>query len=105
MSYAYSQVLNLAINQTALGKGPALEVAQANRTFQAVVTGQGLQSATVLIEGSLNGVDYVTLKTLTCVATDAKSVDTDAINEAWKYTRANTTALSAGSTLNVYMGV
>lgn len=109
MSYANSQVLNLAINQLRAGVGPAIEVAQANRTFQAVITqvagGPQPNSATVLIEVSNDGVNFITLKTLTCSAAATVSTAKDAAVEAWKYTRSNITALSAGSQANVYMGV
>lgn len=70
---------------------------QLARSFQAVVTGTGAVSATVLIEVSNDGTNWVTLATLspsgTTSATDGAAVQV----VAWSYVRARITAISGTS--------
>lgn len=107
MSYAQSALFNLAKAQTALGAIGAVfdSVAPAMRTFQAIATvPAGLATATVVIEVSNNGVNWITLGTITL---SAASVTTDGFASAapWKYTRSNVTAIGAGTSLDIIMGV
>ena len=80
-------------------------------TFQAIVTGTGSVSATVLIqvcnqEDTFNGVkaNWITMGTITLAGT---TTATDGFTTVcpWRYVRANVTAISATSVVEVIMGV
>ncbi len=65
----------------------------ASRTFQAAVTGTGAVSATVLIEGSNDGVNFLLLGTITLTGTTSAS-DGFVSSAAWDSVRARLTAIS-----------
>ena len=80
-------------------------------TFQAIVTGTGSVSATILIqvcnqEDTFNGVkaNWITMGTITLAGT---TTATDGFTTVcpWRYVRANVTAISATSVVEVIMGV
>ena len=80
-------------------------------TFQAIVTGTGSVSATVLIqvcnqEDTFNGAksNWITMGTITLAGT---TTATDGFTTVcpWRYVRANVTAISATSVVEVIMGV
>lgn len=79
--------------------------------FQAIVTGTGTVTATVLIQVSnetdtFNGAksNWITMGTITLSGT---TTATDGFTTIcpWRYVRANVTAISASSTVEVLMGV
>lgn len=79
--------------------------------FQAIVTGTGSVSATILIqvcnqEDTFNGVkaNWITMGTITLAGT---TTATDGFTTVcpWRYVRANVTAISATSVVEVIMGV
>jgi hypothetical protein len=79
--------------------------------FQAIVTGTGSVSATILIqvcnqEDTFNGVkaNWITMGTITLAGT---TTATDGFTTVcpWRYVRANVTAISASSVVEVIMGV
>jgi hypothetical protein len=81
-------------------------------TFQAIVTGTGVVTATVLIQGSNQDAtftgdksNWVTISTYTLTGTTtATSGDTSV--STWRYVRANVTAISGtGATVEAIMGV
>jgi hypothetical protein len=80
-------------------------------TFQAIVTGTGSVSATVLIQVSnevntFNGVksNWITMGTITLSGT---TTATDGFTTVcpWRYVRANVTAISSTSVVEIIMGV
>lgn len=80
------------------------------RTYQAIVTGTGAVTATVIIEGSNDSqateanVQWVTLGTITLSGT---TTDTDGFGSVlpWLLTRARLTAISGtGATVNAFIG-
>ena len=76
-------------------------------TFQATVTGTGAVTATVLIEGSNDGVYWCStpLATITLSGTTSSS-DGFTTQAPWKFIRANATSISGtGANIQVYMGV
>ena len=75
-------------------------------TYHATVSGTGAVSATINIEMSNDGVNALETAagtiTLTGTTSSTDGFTTDA---AWKYVRANVTAISGtGATVQVYMG-
>lgn len=96
--------------RTTTGAGTSVDLLRPSpRTYFAVVTGTGSVSATVYIEVSNDGTNWLTgtasLCTLTLSGTTT-AVDGCAIPAAqWLYIRANVNAISGtGATINVYMG-
>lgn len=76
-------------------------------TFQATVSGSGAVTATVLIDGSNDGVYWCStpLATISLSGTPSSS-DGFTTQAPWKYVRANVTAISGTSAVvQVYMGV
>lgn len=80
-------------------------------TFQGIVTGTGAQTATIVIQASNEDLtfagtnsNWVTLGTITLSGTTS-ATDGFATTAAWKYVRANVTALTGtGATVQVIMG-
>lgn len=90
---------------TAPGVGLAVKVNLPNRTFQAVVSGTGTVSATVVVEVSNDGVNFMPLGTITLTGT---SPQTDGFphNAKYNYVRGNLTAISGtGAVVSCTMGV
>ena len=79
--------------QTTTGAGQAISQAGDAHTFQATVTGTGAVSATVLVECSNNGVNWLTLGTCTLSGT-AAATDGFATAAPWSFVRGNVTAIS-----------
>ena len=78
-----------------------------NRTFHCVVTGVGAVSATILIEVSNDGVNFITpgIATVTLSGTNV-AVDGTSSAAPWAFVRANVTAISGtGASVTVLMGV
>ncbi len=76
------------------------------RTFQAAgTTSAGAGAATVVISGSNDGVNFITIGTITLVLATSSSSDGFASDAAWKYVNANVTAISGtNATVTVYLG-
>jgi hypothetical protein len=74
-------------------------------SFQAIgQTTSSTGSATVLIEVSDDGVNYITLATITLSLTTSPSSDGLACANTWEYYRANVSAISGtGASVSVYM--
>jgi hypothetical protein len=81
-------------------------------TFQAIVTGTGTVSATVVMQGSnedatFNGTkaNWVTINTFTLSGTTTATDGYTSVS-TWRYVRANITAVSGtGATVEIIMGV
>lgn len=83
-------------------KGPFIN---RNSTFQATVKGLGPVSATVLIEVSNDGDNFLLLGTLTLSGSNSAS-DGFASAAPWTFFRAKTTAISGtGAVVTVFAGV
>lgn len=73
--------------------------------FQAVVNGTGPVAATVVIEASLNGTDYLTIGTITLSGTNTAN-DGFAIQAPWEFVRGRLTAISGtGAAVDLFVGV
>lgn len=97
---------------TTTGLGPEWQERDTNanstyvfHSFQAVgSTTAGAGAATVLIEVSNDGVNYLTMATITLTLATAAATDGLAVINNWNYYRANLTALSGtGASVSVYM--
>ena len=94
---------------TATGAGPAFQIRGTNdyyshRSFQAV----GLMSAStgtavVTIQVSNDGVNYVTLGTISLSLTTAASSDAFYLQTVFEYYRAYVTQITTNGTVSVYM--
>lgn len=77
---------------------------RAPATFQATVSGTGTVTATVLIQVSNDGTNWITLGTITLSGTTS-ATDGFASSAPWAYVRSNCTAISGTSAaLSVVMG-
>lgn len=85
-----TQVLLSAV--VATGAGPSYELPAASTVFQVA----GITTATVVIQGSLDGTNWVALNSFTADGGYA-------LTSPWKYVRANVTAWTSG-TITVTMG-
>src|SRR5574341_2342191 len=88
---------------TGAAGGPALA---GKKTFQAVVAGTGAVSATVKVQGSNDGDNWVDIATITLAGTTSAK-DGFAADAPWAYYRGDVTAISgtgAAVTLNVGEG-
>lgn len=75
-----------------------------DRAFQASVVGTGAVTATVLIEASNDGVNYLLVATITLSGTTSAS-DGYVCNVGWGYMRARLTAISGtGAAVTVALG-
>ena len=74
-------------------------------SFQAVgTTTASTGAATVKIEVSDDGTNYITLGTITLTLGTAATSDGFAVSNTWEYFRANVTAISGtGASVTVYM--
>jgi len=89
---------------TSTGAGTSRPLAKTAATFQATVSGTGAVSATVAIEVSNDGDNFVTLGTITLSGTTT-ATDGFAASAPWAVVRANCTAISGtGAALSVVMG-
>jgi len=73
-------------------------------TIQAVETAaSGTVTATIIVEVSDDGVNALTLGTITLNAA-TPAIDGFAFSARWQYIRVRVTAMSAASTINVHIG-
>lgn len=102
------KVMNLlGSGATATGAGNFVYKDSPKATFQAIVSGTGVVSATIDIEYSNDGVNACDTVggTITLSGTTSHS-DGFTSDSPWKYVRAYITAISGtGATVQVYMGV
>ena len=88
----------------AAAAGVAVRCPRDGGTVQATVSGTGAVSATVAIEGSNDGTNWLTLGTITLRGTTS-ATDGFAFSAPWVYIRSNCTAISGtGAALSVVMG-
>ena len=76
------------------------------RTFQGTgVTSAGAGSATVIVEVSNDGTNWITMGTITLAFTTTLGTDGFTSDAPWRYLRARTTAIAGtDATVNVWMG-
>ena len=79
-------------------------IKDAPKTYQAIVTGTGSVSATVVVEVSNDGVNFLSLGTITLSGT-TKAFDGFASQATWNYCRGNVTAITAGNAVTLLMGI
>lgn len=108
-SPAIAGVTRILTGATATGAGTVYDAGvpqKQARVWQAVLTGSGAVSATVLIEVSLTGADDEFL-TLVEIALDGddKAVDGGATEAPWAFYRARVSAIAgSGASVSVWMG-
>ena len=93
-------------NVTATGSGPSGEVPQdARLSVQAIgSTTSGAGSATVLVEGSNNDANWLTIMMITLELSTSASSDGAAEEVPWLYVRATLASISGtGATVDVIM--
>lgn len=101
---AMAQAIPLFTARATTGTGTTREAPGPGATVQAVVTGTGAVSSTVVIQVSNNGTNWLDLGTLTLSGTTAATQGL-ALNAHWVYIRGNITALSGTSAaVTVTMG-
>ncbi len=88
------------------GASAAFKPVMDNRTFQAVgATTAGAGAATIVISGSNDGVNFITIGTITLTLSSSESSDGFASDAAWKFVNANVTAISGtNAAVTVYLG-
>ncbi len=90
---------------TAPATGEGHRVLVANRTYQATVTGTGAVAAEVVIEGSNDNQNYLTIMTITLSGTSVHS-DGDPSDAPWLFVRARLASISGtGAAVTAIMGV
>lgn len=97
----------LGVGVTTTGVGTSIYKDSPYSTFQGIVTGTGAVTATINIEVSNDGVNWVVTPMGTIVLSGTTSVSDGFTSAApWKYIRANVTAISGtGAIAQVLMGV
>lgn len=90
------QTTTILKNATSTGAGNALDVAgRESMTFQADgATTSGSGAATIKIQVSNNGTNWIDLSTITLTLATTSSSDGFAAFAAWAYVRANVTEIS-----------
>lgn len=91
--YAYSQTLLAAVTVTGAGAAKLFNRSVPQKTAQATVSGTGAVTATVVIEVSNDGTNWITAGTITLSGTTS-ATDGFAINAPWLNIRGNVTAIS-----------
>lgn len=100
-----SQTVTLLSAVSATGASAGAPPGTVTQAFQATVVGTGAVSATVAIEATLNGQDWLNIGTITLSGTTRAS-DGLAVAAPWLLFRANCTALSGtGAAVTVLMAV
>ena len=97
-----STLLN-AVTTTVTGVGVTSAAYQGDKAFQAVVSGTGAVTATVVIQCSNDNVNFIDLGTITLTGTTT-ATDGFAASAAWAFHRAKVTAVSGtGAVVTVTM--
>jgi len=91
---------------TATGAGSTRNLLKKEATFQAFgTTASGSGAATILIQVSNDGTNWITAGTITLTLGTAATNDGFASDAKWTFVRANVTALSGtGASVTVLMG-
>ena len=101
---AMAQAIPLFTARTTAGTGTTREAPGPGATVQAVVSGTGAVSSTVVIQVSNDGTNWLPLGTLTLSGTTSATQGL-ALNAHWVYIRGNITALSGtAAAVTVTMG-
>lgn len=79
--------------QTTVAAGQATQLSGPAHTFQATVSGTGAVTATVLIQCSNDGTNWLLLGTCTLTGTTS-ATDGFAVAAPWAFVRANLTAIT-----------
>lgn len=107
----HGRVVHLLSAVTGTGVGNKVREVAKDRTFFATgTTTAGAGAATITVEGSLDGTNFVTLGTINLTLATTIATDTNtsgfAIMAPWKYVRGNVTAISGtGASVDLWMGV
>lgn len=97
--------MKLINGATAVSTGNIVPVQTGNRTFQATVTGTGAVTATVSVEVSNDGKNFLNLATIDLSGTGSNT-DGFASDAVWEYVRGRVTAISGtNATVDLIMGV
>ena len=99
---------DIMVDRTTTGAGDGHFKDSPHATFQATVTGTGAVTATVDIEVSNDGTNWLdtVAGTITLSGTTTHSDGFTTTSAPWKYVRANVTAISGtGASVDVVMGV
>ena len=102
-----TRVITLLADAIAQGAGAAFQPAEKQRTFQVNgATSSGTGAATVKIEVSNNGSDWLTLGTVSLTLGTTSTSDGFVSDAPWGYVRANVSAISGtDAAVTVKMGV
>lgn len=101
---AMAQRIPLMTSRTATATGSTFEAPGPGATVQAVVTGTGALTATVVVQVSNDGSNWLTISTLSLSGTTSATQGM-ALDAHWVYIRADLTVLTGtGATVNVWMG-
>lgn len=103
-------IISLISDATQTGAGTTSrpkEDGAENRTFQAVgSTSSGTGAATVTVEGSNDGRNWILIGTISLTLGTAETTDGFASNAAWEFVRGNVTSISGtGAKVSLIAGV
>lgn len=106
MSDIRATAVTLLNAATATGAGTTIGRAPAEKTFHLIgSTTNGAGAATVYVQGSNDGTNYITLATLTLTLSTTVSSDGCVITAPWVYLRGNVNAISGtGASVSLFMG-
>ena len=101
------ELYNMADRQIATGAGTAIYKSSPYSTFQAYgTTSAGAGAATILIQGSNDKTNWVTIGTISLTLSTSSSTDAFANQSTFKWVRSNVSAISGtDATVSVIMGV
>lgn len=102
-----SDIVKLLSAATATGAGQAYQPGTPKRTFHATgLTTAGAGSATIVVQVSNDGSNWLTLGTITLTLATTVSGDGFASDAPWRHVRGNVTAISGtGASVTLTMGV
>lgn len=88
------------------GAGTSMQAWMENRTFQGKgSTTSGAGAATIIVEGSNDDVNWITLGTITLTLGTAETSDGFASDARWSYLRGRVSAISGtGAKVSLFMG-
>ena len=94
-------------NGTAVAASAAFQVSELYRTFQARgETSSGAGAATILVQGSIDGVNWILLGTISLTLGTVTTSDGLATSAMWPFVRGNITAISGtDASVDLLMGV
>jgi hypothetical protein len=106
ISSAQPDFAPLLTGATTVAAAPAANGRNARKTYQANgTTGSGTGSATINVEGSLNGSNWDVIGTITLTLGTSSTSDSFASDDRYTLVRGNVTAISGtGASVNLSMG-